>query len=248
MALRSRTALLTLLLTLLLAACGSTPAAVTPTPPASALTKGEFMVDTGQLGFLGLSTNGQQVIAYLCDGTEQQLSLAEWFTGPVTTSGGIDLTSPAGAHLVASMGGQEIMGTVTLKDGRSAPFTAGMLMTPDSDMGLFRSEASFAGVPYVGGWILGKYPAASAAPGSVAQLFGGNGLSGAQAGRGVGGSMNRLSGGWMIGPEPEGGRGGIINKQTGALTVSPRPDSSGSVSVPNVGTFKLTPCRQGQCG
>jgi hypothetical protein len=233
-----------MILTVCLAACGGTASAPTPTPTPS-LTRGEFLVDVGPLGALALSTNGQQVIAYLCDGTDQQLTRAEWFSGPVTSTG-IDLTSPAGAHLVASMGGQAIMGSVTLKDGRSAPFDAGQVANPGSDTGLFRSEASFNGVPYVGGWILVPQKAAGAALASLAVLGGWSDPDGRQVGRHVGGSMNRLSGGWMIGPEPEGGRGGIVNKQTGALVVSPLP-ANGSVSVPNVGTFRLTACRQGQC-
>jgi len=40
---------------------------------------------------------------------------------------------------------------------------------------------------------------------------------------------------------------GIINEQTGALIVSPIPDVITSVTVPHLGTFRLTPCRQAQC-
>jgi hypothetical protein len=61
---------------LLLAACGGTASsssvthtpAAAPTATAAALVKGEFVGDAGQLAGIALSTNGQQVIAYLCDG------------------------------------------------------------------------------------------------------------------------------------------------------------------------------------
>ena len=40
--------------------------------------------------------------------------------------------------------------------------------------------------------------------------------------------------------------GGILDERTGALIVSP-PFDGGSVTVPDVGTFRLTPCREAQC-
>ena len=41
-------------------------------------------------------------------------------------------------------------------------------------------------------------------------------------------------------------RGGILDERTGALITSP-PFAGVSVTVPNVGTFRLTPCREAQC-
>ncbi len=46
---------------------------------------------------------------------------------------------------------------------------------------------------------------------------------------------------------PDDGAAGIINEQTGALIISPPVDTVVSVTVPNLGTFRLTPCRQAQC-
>ena len=59
---------------MLLAACGGTASSVTPTATAAALVKGEFVGDAGRLAGIGLSTNGRQVIAYLCNGTDQVTS------------------------------------------------------------------------------------------------------------------------------------------------------------------------------
>jgi hypothetical protein len=39
---------------------------------------------------------------------------------------------------------------------------------------------------------------------------------------------------------------GIIDEQTGALIKSPPVDGD-SVTVPGLGTFQLTPCREAQC-
>jgi hypothetical protein len=47
--------------------------------------------------------------------------------------------------------------------------------------------------------------------------------------------------------DPNPGAAGIINEQTGALIISHPVDNIVSVTVPNLGTFRLTPCRQAQC-
>ena len=95
---------------------------------------------------------------------------------------------------------------------------------------LFRSEETFNGVRYLGGWIFTPWKFASVPAGSQASL--------------TAAVFPR-----MIGPEPEGSRGGIIDEQTGALIVSPPLDKANPfrVTVPKVGTFVLTQCQQGQC-
>jgi hypothetical protein len=223
-------------LIMLLAACGSTSSSAThaassatPTATAAALVKGEFVGDARDLAGIGLSTNGRQVIAYLCNGGYQHVSLAQWFTGPVTSTG-INITNAHGTHLVATVTAQAITGTVTLKGGRSAPFTARPIPNPGNGYGLFRSEQTFNGVHYLGGWIFTPGTFASPPAGSDASL------TAAMFPR-------------MIGPEPEGGRGGILNERTGALIISPPLDKANPfrVTVPNLGTFRLTQCSQTQC-
>jgi hypothetical protein len=127
--------------------------------------KEEFVGDAGDLAGIALSTSGRQVIAYLCDGTSRHVSLAQWFTGPVTGTA-IDVINARGAHLAATVTTQAITGTVTLSDGRSAPFTARLLPDPGSTYGLFRSERAFGGVRYLGGWILNPPRFASARVGA----------------------------------------------------------------------------------
>jgi hypothetical protein len=208
-----RSLVLILALIMLLAACGSTassashaassatPAAssATSTAAAAALVKGEFVGDAGHLAGIGLSTDGQQVIAYLCNGTARHVSLEQWFSGPVT-SNGIDITNARGAHLAATVTAQAITGTVTLKDGRSLPFTASLLPR-GSPRGLYRSEETINGVHYLGGFIVNRRAFASPPAGSKASLTA---------------AVFPL----MIGPEPE-WRGGIIDEQTGALIAVP---------------------------
>ncbi len=217
-----------------LAACGGTASSspVTPATPAAALVKGEFVGDAGQLAGIALSTSGQQVIAYLCNGGYQHVSLAEWFKGPVTGNG-IDITNAHGAHLVAAVSVQAITGTVTLQDGRSAPFTARLLPDPGRIYGLFRSEETFNGVRYLGGWIFNPPHFASART-----------RTGTQA------SEVSLTSAMVPMPVcclPDGRGASIINEQTGALIASPLVENIVSVTVPGLGTFQLTPCRQAQC-
>ena len=225
----NRSPIFILAVIMLLAACGGTASSAAPAATAAALVKGEFVGDAGHLAGIGLSTNGRQVVAYLCNGSYQHVTLAQWFTGPVT-SRGIDITNAHGAHLAATMSAQAITGTVTLKDGQSSPFTARLIPNPSMGWGLFRSEQTFNGVSYLGGWIFNPRKFASAPAGSQASL--------------TAAVFPR-----MIGPEPEGGRGGVIDEQTGALIVSPPLDKANPfrVTVPNVGTFVLTQCLQAQC-
>ena len=214
---------------MLLAACGGTASSVTPAATAAALVKGEFVGDACRLAGIGLSTNGRQVIAYLCNGTDQHVSLAQWFTGPVT-SNGIDITNAPGAHLAATVSAHAITGTVTLKDGRSAPFTARLLPDPGSGYGLFRSEETFNGVRYLGGWIFNPPEFASTRTGT--------------------GTQASLASVLLPLPHccvPDDGAAGIIDEQTGALIISPPVGNIASVTVPDLGTFRLTPCRQAQC-
>ena len=124
----------------------------------------------GSLAGIGLSTSGRQVIAYLCDGKPQHVSLAQWFQGPVTSTG-IDITNAHGAHLVATVSAQAITGT-SRSDGRSAPFTARLIPAPGSGYGLFRSEETFNGVRYLGGWIIPPPQLASAPAGTERSLPG----------------------------------------------------------------------------
>jgi hypothetical protein len=232
-----RSPVLILALIVLLAACSSadtssaTPAASSAAPAAAALVRGEFVGDAGDLAGIALSTNGRQVIGYLCDGTGRHVSLAQWFTGPVTGTG-IDITNAHGAHLIATVTAQAITGTVTLKDGRSAPFTARPLPDPGRTYGLFRSEQTFHGVRYLGGWILNPPSFASARVG---------------AGASAAVSLTAALLPDLVGFQPLRGGIGIINEQTGALIVSPVLDNLVSVTVPGVGTFRLTHCLRARC-
>ncbi|GAC1345182.1 MAG: hypothetical protein NVSMB27_07050 [Ktedonobacteraceae bacterium] len=191
-------------LPLLLAACGgaSSPA---PTPTSA----------TGT--FVGQVAGSTALIAYVCDGTSDHITIAQWFNGPVT-SNAVSVTTNNGAHLTATLTSKTATGTVTLS-GRTFTFTATAL-AGQSEAGLYRSEQIFNGVHYLGGWI----------------VLSGAALLPAQ----VGVTDLSFAGQWMAPPSTL--RGGIRNEQTGTLLTSPRPDFANErVVVPNLGTFMLHP-------
>ena len=157
-----------------------------------------------------------------------RLGPADLATVDTLITAGIDITNAHGAHLVATVSAQAITGTVTLKDGRSAPFTARLISAPGSDYGLFRSEETFNGVRYLGGWIIPPPQLASA-----------------RAGTGTEASLASVMVPMPVCCNPD-TDGGILDEQTGALITSP-PFDGCSVTVPDLGTFRLTPCREAQC-
>ena len=145
-------------LIMLLAACGGTassagtPAASTATPVATvaALVRGEFAGHTGAVG-IALSTNGTQVVAYICNGTPKSVTLAQWFSGPVT-DGTIAITNLHGTHLAATVTATAITGTITFKNGSATAFTANLVK--GYVYGLYRSEETYNGTQYLAGWII----------------------------------------------------------------------------------------------
>jgi hypothetical protein len=91
----NRSPILILAVIMLLAACGSTASSANLAATAATVVKGEFAGDAGHLAGIGLSTNGRQVVAYLCNGGYQHITLALWSKGPVTGKG-IDITNAHG--------------------------------------------------------------------------------------------------------------------------------------------------------
>ena len=224
-----------------LAACGSSTATPAATPTSTAApVAGDFVGVFNTVDGIAISTNGQQLIAYVCDGPPSHaVTVSVWFKGAVSHNAA-DLTAANGFHLVVSWTAQAARGTVSLSNGPSFPFTA-TAVSAAMGPGLYRDEETFGGVRYLAGLILPPLQkTATATPASSALM------SLAQ----LSGWLNPLSPA-MIGPEPE-WRGGVINEQTGALSPLPALTmqnflATRRITVPNVGTFTMKPCQQGQC-
>jgi len=242
-------ALLALLLSLvlLLSACGSSTTAPTSTPSASsASVTGTFTGVATQTGgsvkaYVGLVSDGQQFLAYLCDGrvNGSQITVAQWFKGAVSHNA-IQVTNATGSQLVANLAAQSVSGTVTLSDGRTFSFQASLLASsspvgPNHDVpGLYRDAETFGGVPYLAGTVVLSQQTTLAPSPSLADL-----------------AARLVVFAPIPPPRVSGGGGGIINEQTGALHLLPKlaqgVHDGVQVSVLNLGTFTLHLCQQPQC-
>ncbi len=100
--------------------------------------------------FIGISTQNDDVLAYVCDGLGKSVNVAQWFKGKMI-SNSVAITAGGGFNLNASVAGGDVTGTVTLKDGSKVAFTAGRAEFP---AGFYRAEFTIADNSYVGGWIV----------------------------------------------------------------------------------------------
>ncbi len=102
-------------------------------------------------GAIAISTDGRSVLAYVCDGTAEHVTVAQWFKGTPSAN---TLSLGAGrATLDARLDTDRASGTVTLADGRTFAFRAVAVADPAASAGLFRSELDSGGHHYIAGWI-----------------------------------------------------------------------------------------------
>lgn len=100
----------------------------------------------GTDAFVAVVTDGETAIGYVCDGQ----GISEWFEGTVTGDA-LNLTSPGGAELTATLAHTGVKGSFTAAAGETFNFTADAAAAP---AGLFRLDDTIAGEPYKGGWII----------------------------------------------------------------------------------------------
>ena len=97
--------------------------------------------------FIAIVTTGNEVLAYVCDG----IRVAEWFRGPMTEGGWLELTSKKGWKLRASVSKYSAIGSLILENNKRMIFMA----EPTKDKaGLYRAEKVMEDIKYVGGWIV----------------------------------------------------------------------------------------------
>lgn len=154
-------ALLICSLALGLAACGgagnspatSPPTATTAPTASTSGIAGDFVgtvpdIDAG----VAISTDGQNVIVYLSDGTPTHITYAAWFQGPLT-SNTFNLDNISTIEITGLVSASSVTGTVTLQDGSNHTFSAAPVAT-GSQAGLYRGEINDGGVDYIGGWFI----------------------------------------------------------------------------------------------
>ena len=157
---------------LLLAACGGPPS---PTPAASTQIKfkqlphGFVGLIAGSEAFMGLSLDGTNLVAYICDGTPpegkstqeiiapaKEITIAAWFNGQVLADA-FDLTStsgaPSGIRLTGKFVGDTVSGTIKLADNRELSFIA--TRASSEKAGLYRAdEVAIDGEKWAAGTIV----------------------------------------------------------------------------------------------
>lgn len=120
---------------------------------------GEDADESPSTGYVGQMSDSDAYVAalvtdfgavvYVCNGAEE---LALWFEGPVADPGEIELETPDGASLRASLSSGSVSGTVELANGDVHTFTA---EPATGDAGLYRAlsdEATSAEIH--AGWVL----------------------------------------------------------------------------------------------
>jgi hypothetical protein len=100
--------------------------------------------------FIGIATNGTDMLAYVCDGTDAGVTIAEWFKGTITDKS-YELTSKGDARLRGQISDSSATGTLTLADGSAFSFSAPLAA---GDAGLYRHEETKAGAPAITGWVV----------------------------------------------------------------------------------------------
>lgn len=176
-------------------------------------------------------------------------------TVEMTPGGTATVTAGAnqGSSLTATLTSDSASGTVVLNNGRSFPFNAHRVSNNAQNAVLYRGEATNNGTTYVGGWIV--QPNSSAGPSSTATpgatMTPESGTPSATATQGTQSATPGATGTATEGVTMPKSTGVIINEQTGQVMQAPaltaQDIASKQVKVPNIGTFNLKRCQQGQC-
>lgn len=137
---RLATTLALVLVGLMLGACGGA------SQPATAALSGAWVgkVD-GTDAFIGIASNGEEAMVYVCDGK----TITQWFNGPVGADG-VDL-SAGSARLQAQLADDSATGSITLADGRAVEFMAARAA---GDAGLYRSVETVDAEEWTAGWVV----------------------------------------------------------------------------------------------
>ena len=176
---------------------------------------------------IAISANEGHVLAFLCDGGPDHITLAQWFTGSVTTNPTI-LTNSAGYRLTLYVMDGGVSGDVTIPTGHVYSYQVSEVERGygtyagnwSNQPGLYRLDTTVRGVPYRWGWLrldTGAFILATASGTPYAPLY----LTEA---------------------------GGLINEQTHALFTTPPPDFVHKrVTIPGLGVYPLQLCLLDKC-
>jgi hypothetical protein len=226
-------------------------------PPSSGSIAHEYIADIEGLtgGTMGMSSDGQSVLVYLCDGTvDHPPTFGRWLRGSLS---GTSVRLTAGdVDLVARLMPEIANGSVTVGKNHYR-FQAVAVAPGQPASGLFRGEATFNGVKHVAGWNFWTPPPKPKAEAPVE----GRGVrlisfaTGAAGERSWPRSADITPAAGNSYRPPFGSRpstlrtgGAIVNQQTGAVLPFVAPNlATMTAEVPGLGTFPVTRCVQAKC-
>lgn len=219
--------------------------------------------------WIGITTDGKTANAFVTDGTQAHpATFAQWFSGAVNNNS-VD-TKATGKNgddrLQAMLTSATATGTVTMAGGQSIAFTANALpsiagsptpsatgtatatgtaspsatgtVSTELNPGLYKGTGSSNGNSYEAGWLVvpASMVSGTATPSATATGTATPGATPTTTASPTG-AMQQA--------------GAVINTKTHDVTtapaLTPNDVSNGSVSVPNVGNLKLSPCQGNQC-
>jgi hypothetical protein len=114
---------------------------------------GPVQVLTGQVDdalYVALVADDRDMVLYACDGTADQVSVVEWFSGPHDGGRFDQASTRTDTHAEGEFETTSGSGTLHL-DGAERPFT---LTAADGDAGLYFDEVAEGDVEHWGGWIV----------------------------------------------------------------------------------------------
>src|SRR5260370_31211360 len=188
-------------------------------------------------------------MAFVTDGSrDHPVTFAQWFKGPLQDNKVTAVASkPDEGKVDATLTQSTAIGIVTLQNGMLFPFIADVLPSArralNEEAGLYRSEQIINGQDYVGGWVLA--PNTVPAPSATATAT----ETPALVPTGTPSMILSPTATPSISGLIQGG--GLYNKQTDK--VQPVPEltiqdiTAKKITIPNLGDFKLVPCRQNLC-
>lgn len=239
----------------------------------------EYVAEVPDLNaWFALTSDGKNVVGFVTDGTPDRTpTIAQWYQGSVTnnnvqatpiaqaspgaqTTPGTQATATSTVEATPTAGGQgrltahltqnAAIGTATLSNGKSFPFTANAITDPNSKSGLYYSTETINNTKYIAGWIIppNATPSGTATPGatSTPTTMATETVTPAATETPTAGAPGSptpsATGTATTGVNPSGGSA-ILDQQSGQLMKAPLPTAQDlaaqQISVPNLGMFRL---------
>jgi len=104
----------------------------------------------GTDAFIGLVTDGSQITAYVCDGTDTTISILAWFKGSLSENA-FTLVNDNNLTLTGKIDSGKASGSLSLADGSQHAFVSEIA---EGSAGVFREEKAVNGDVTVTGWIV----------------------------------------------------------------------------------------------